>query len=322
MNTPLRTLFFASGAFAVPSLRAVASTPDAELLALVTKPDAPAGRGNRLVANPAKTAALELGLPILEAPDVNDETFLESLSSLRPDLAVVVDFGQFLKAALRAIPPLGTINVHPSLLPRWRGASPIQWTLAAGDASTGVSVLYVTKDMDAGDILSQEPADILPDDTASTLAPRLAEQGARQLLGVVSRFRHDPPPPAVPQSPDGVTFANCLRKSDAVVDWTAPAAVIYNRWRGFHPWPGALAALPDGTPLKLHALRPVPLTAPAAPGTVVAASPDGPVVACGQATAVCLLSVQPAGKPVMSGTALLCGRRLRPGDRLPPPVFR
>lgn len=321
MNPPLRTLFFASGAFAVPALRAVASSPDTDLLAVVTKPDAPAGRGKRCAANPVKTAALDLGLAIRESPDVNDSKFLESLSALRPDLFVVVDFGQFLHAPLRAIPRLGSVNVHPSLLPRWRGASPIQWTLASGDASTGVSVLYVTREMDAGDLLSQEPAAILPGDTAESLAPRLAEQGARQLLGVLARFRADPPPPAVPQSADGVTIARRLSKADAVVDWTAPATVIYNRWRGFHPWPGALTALPDGTPLKLHALRPVPLPAPAAPGTVVAASPDGPVVACGQGTAVCLLSVQPAGKPVMSGTALLCGRRLRPGDTLPAPAL-
>ena len=137
----------------------------------------------------------------------------------------------------------------------------------------------------------------------------------------MARFRLAPPlPPAIPQDPGAVTFANALDKSEAAVDWSLPATVLFNRWRGYYPWPGAVAALPDGTPLKLHALRVVPLPAPAAPGTVFDASPDGPVVACGKSSALCLLHVQPAGKPVMPGPTLFHGRRLRPGDVLQSPI--
>jgi len=326
---PLSVILFASGPFAVPVVRALAAAPASDIVcrALVTKPDPVVrSRGRKPAPCPAKTAMLEAGGIVLAPPSVNDPAFVQSLRdpSAPPDVFVVVDFGQFLKPDLLSVPRLGSVNVHPSLLPRWRGASPVQWALANGDAETGVSVLYVTAKMDAGDILARETAPILPSDTAETLAPRLAERGAALLLGVLRRLR-DGTASAVPQDPALATFAHVLERRDGIVDWTAPASVVVNRWRGFHPWPGALAALPDGTLLKIHAMRPEPLpdsctALPApAPGTVAACGPDGPLVACGGATAVRLLSVQPAGKPAMSGAALLCGRRLRTGDLLPVP---
>lgn len=314
---PLDIVFFASGAFAAPIVHAVAGAPVARLLALATKPDPLCGRGRKPKPCPAKVAALEAGVPVLDAPDANAPEFVERVSAMRPDLFLVVDFGQFLRGPLLAVPRLGAVNVHPSLLPRWRGASPVQWALASGEGVTGVSVLYVTAKMDAGDILSQETAEVRSDVTAATLAPRLAEQGARQLLAVLEGLR-DGTARAVPQDDSKATFAHLLKREDGIVDWSRPAGEIYNRWRGFQPWPGALAALPDGTPLKIHAMRVEALSGGAAePGTVVRCGGEGPLVACGDGMGVRLLSVQPAGKAAMAGTALVCGRRLKEGDRLP-----
>jgi methionyl-tRNA formyltransferase len=313
---PLDIVFFASGAFAAPIVRAVAGASVAHVLVLATKPDPLCGRGRKPAPCPAKVAALEAGVAVMDVPDVNAPEFVETVSAMRPDLFVVVDFGQFLRGPLLAVPKMGAVNVHPSLLPLWRGASPVQWALASGDETTGVSVLYVTPKMDAGDILSQETAEVLPDDTAGTLSPRLAEQGARQLIAVLEALR-DGTARAVPQDDSRATFARLLKKEDGAVDWTRPAGEIYNRWRGFHPWPGAVSALPDGTPLKIHAMRIEALPGGSAEaGTVVACGGDGPLVACGDGMGVRLLSVQPAGKGAMAGSALVCGRRLKEGDRL------
>lgn len=312
----LSVVCFASGAFSVPLVEALAAAPWVDLRAVVVNPDRCAGRGNELRACPAKTAALAAGAPVRECPDVENAKFVEAMAALSPDVFVVVDFGQFLPPELLAVPRMGSVNLHPSLLPRWRGASPLQWTLAAGDETTGVTVLYVTEGMDSGDILSQETAPVEPDDTAETLGARLSRQGARQMMEVLDAMRRGETPEARPQDHSQATRARLLKRRHAAVDWTCPATEIRNRWRGFSPWPGSLAALPDGTPLKLLSMRVAEGRADAAPGEVLGCDGDALLVACGGGTALALDSVQPAGKGAMSGAALVCGRRVAVGGRL------
>lgn len=310
----LRVILLGSGDLACPLLRALRSSDRVELAAVVVQPDRPGGRGRQLLPCSAKRAAAGLGISVLESADVSSPEMVSTLSSLSPDVLVVADFGQFLKAHLLAVPPLGCLNVHPSLLPRYRGASPVQWALANGDAETGVCVLYVTPKMDAGDILGHCSTPILPGETAPELEARLAETGAELLLRVLESLRLGTAHPE-PQDPAGVTFARKLEKEDGRIDWSAPAAVTINHWRGFTPWPGLFTTVPGGALLKVHRLRMEPLAVPAAPGTILSCDGDGPLVAAADA-ALRLLEVQPAGKTRMDGAAYCRGRPFRPGDVL------
>jgi len=212
------------------------------------------------------------------------------------------------------VPRLGTINVHPSLLPKYRGASPIQWALANGDRETGVSILFVTPKMDAGDILAQEPFPIAPEDTFSSLETRLSARGAELLLRVLDQFRSGTQQ-AVPQEESQVTLARKLTKADGRVDWALPAEQIRNRLRGFSPWPGAYTALPNGALLKIHEAVVEPGAGGVEPGTILEAEGSRLLVAAGKG-ALRLMKVQPAGKKAMEAAAFLCGARLQTGDRL------
>ena len=323
----MRLIFLATGSVAVPSIRAIAAAKRDELLAVVTQPPRPAGRKHTLTQCPAALAAQELGLPLLQPENVNDndEKKTDALSAIRalaPDLLIVADYGQYLGAPLRSIPRLGAINIHPSLLPKYRGATPLQRTLLNHDTIGGVSILYVTKLMDAGDILEQVSTPVADDETCPQLSARLAELGAERLLTVLDRFRAaDAPLPGTPQDESQVVPAPLLSKTDGQVRWDRPAQAIYDQWRAFLPWPGCTALLPDNTPFKLLELAPpspeLATTAPSAPpGTVLAA--DGPAILVATATTpLRLLLVQPAGRPPMPPSALLAGRRLSLSSLLP-----
>lgn len=272
------------------------------------------GGGLRCAPCELKRLAESRGLPVWTPERAGDPSFVQQMAELAPDVIVVACFGQFLKEDLLAVPRLGTINVHPSLLPKYRGASPIQWALANGERETGVSVLYVTPKMDAGDVLAQECMAIGPEETAATLEPKLAAKGADLLGRVLDGFREGRTQ-GVPQAESEATFARKLTKEDGRVDWRRPAEAIRNRWRGFSPWPGAYAFLPGGELLKIHGMDVEAGREGAAPGEVIEAKGEGPVVAAGEG-AVRLTAVQPAGKKVMSGAAFLCGHRLAAGMRL------
>lgn len=310
----LRVILLGSGDLACPLLRALGSSDRVELAAVVVQPDRPGGRGRRLLPCSVKRAAEGMGIVPIEAADASSPEMAAALAALSPDVLVVADFGQFLKAPLLAVPPLGCLNVHPSLLPRYRGASPVQWALANGDAETGVCVLYVTPKMDAGDILERRSTAILPDETAPELEARLAETGAELLLRALETLRLGTARPE-PQDPAGVTFARKLEKEDGRIDWTAPAAATYNRWRGFTPWPGLYTTVPGGALLKVHRLRIERPGGAAAPGTVLSCGGEGPLVAAADG-ALRLLEVQPAGKTRMDGAAYCRGRPFREGDVL------
>ena len=334
MPAPLRLVFLATGPLAVPAIQPIAAAGRDQLLAVVTQPPRPAGRRRQLTQCPAAQTAAQLGIPLLQPENVNSETdpaALPALRELRPDLLLVADYGQFLRTPLLALPTIAAINLHPSLLPRFRGATPLQRTLLCGDQTTGVSILYVTARMDAGDVLDQVTVPVQPEETCPQLGLRLAMLGARQLLAVLDRFRAARAPlPGTPQDESRVILAPLLSRADGQVDWNRPALAIYDQWRAFTPWPGIFTHLPDGTPLKLLQLSPPfrpPVAVPpgftlddaeasaCAPGTVLAVC--GPTLLVATATTpLQVLLLQPAGKPPMPPVALVNGRRLASGDRL------
>ena len=310
----LKVILMGSGALACPLLEGILAAGRDDLVAVVTQPDRAGGRGLQCQSCVVKTLAQSRNLPVFTPENASDDAFVAQLAALKPDVAVVACYGQFLKKNLLAVPRIGTINVHPSLLPKYRGASPLQWTLANGETETGVTVLHVTPKMDAGDILAQEKHSIAPDDDYGSLEPKLAAKGAKLLGRVLDDFRAGRTQ-GVPQDDAQATFARKLAKEDGLVDWSRPAVAIRNQLRGFAPWPGAYTFLPGGILLKLHAVRTEAGTAGAAPGTVLEAGGTGPLVATGNG-ALRLLQVQPAGKKSMPGAAFLCGHKLAVGARL------
>jgi methionyl-tRNA formyltransferase len=310
----LKVILMGSGALACPLLEGILAAGRDDVVAVATQPDRAGGRGLQDMTCALKPLAVGHGLPVFAPDDASEPAFVAQLAALKPDVIVVASYGQFLKKDLLAAPRLGTINVHPSRLPKYRGASPIQWALANGDRETGVSVLYVTPKMDAGDLLAQERFSISPEDTFGTLEPKLAALGTELLLRVLDEFRAGRTQ-GTPQDESQVTFARKLEKEDGRVDWSLPAETIRNRLRGFAPWPGTYTFLPGGALLKIHEAKTESGAAGAAPGTILEATGAGPLIATG-AGALRLTMVQPAGKKSMLGAAFLCGHRLRTGERL------
>ena len=279
----LKVILMGSGALACPLLEGILAAGRDELVAVVTQPDRAGGRGLQSLPCVVKTLAQSRNLPVFTPENASDDAFVAQLAALQPDVAVVACYGQFLKKNLLAVPRIGTINVHPSLLPKYRGASPLQWTLANGETETGVTVLHVTPKMDAGDVLAQEKYPILPDDDYCSLEPKLAAKGAELLVRVLDEFRAGRTQ-GVPQDDAQATFARKLAKEDGLVDWSRPAEAIRNQLRGFAPWPGAYTFLPGGILLKLHAVRVEPETAHGA-GSGRGGSPGGDGQRCAAAAA-------------------------------------
>jgi len=329
---PLRLVVMGTGPFAVPMFRALVASPH-EIVAVVTRPDhAPPGR--RPPPNLMRKAAVAAGLPVLAPERVNDPESVAAISGLAPDLLVVCDYGQLLSAELLAVPPLGGINLHGSLLPRHRGAAPIQWAILAGDPLTGVSVIGMTPRLDAGRVITARETPIGPRETAAELEERLAEIGSQAVLDAIERLEatvaagHDPAEVGIPQDEATATRAPRLAKADGLVDWSRPAAAIERMRRAFDPWPRAVTFFERGDGerqrLVLAAVEvafPEEFPAPAAePGTVIATEsapdPGRIVVACGGGTAVSLTRLVPAGKRAMTAAEFLRGSPLRPGSRL------
>ncbi len=309
----LRVVFMGSGDVACPALERMLAAADLSVVAVVTQPDRPHGRRRQLSACPAKRVAEGRGVHVLTPERVGAPEVVSALSALRPDLLVVADYGQFIPSSLIDLAPLGAINIHPSLLPKYRGASPIQWALANGDAETGVTILYVEQEMDAGDILAQEPLAIDPDDTGLTLTPKLADLGADLLMRVIADLQAGRVT-ARPQDPAAVTVVRKLDKEDGRIDWSMSAEAIRNRVRGFLPWPGSFTHWPGGR-LKVLSARVEPMASGAhVPGTLIDCGGDGPLVATGEG-ALRLTAIQPEGRKVMGGEAFLCGYTLKPGER-------
>lgn len=309
----MRIVFFGSPEAALPALeRLIGAGHDIPLV--VTQPDKPAGRGRKLTPCPVKRFALERGLAVLEPLRIRkDEAALELLKAAAPEVQVVVAYGQILPVSIIDFPPLRTINVHFSLLPKYRGASPVARAILNGETTTGVTIFRLNENMDEGDIYASRAADIGPAETAGELESRLAVLGAGLLLETLDRIRELP---LVPQDHGRATPAPKLAKEDGRLDWTRPAGEIDLRVRAFNPRPGAFT-FAGGLRLLVH--RGTVLERPAAassPGRILALSRDGLEVACGGGTAYLIRELQPEGRRIMAATAFAASGKIRVGDTL------
>ncbi len=307
----MRIVFFGSGRFAGPSLEALVDGGH-ELAGVVTQPDRARGRGRGLAPPPLKPVAESLGLRVLQPPRVKDPGVAEELRGLVPEMQVVAAYGQILPRTVIDIPSLGTINVHASLLPLYRGAAPISRAIAEGQRETGVTTMVVEESVDAGPVLLSRRLEIGPEETAAALEPRLARLGAALLLDTVTGLAEGRLRPT-PQDHSRATLAPRLRKEEGRIDWSLPADVLACRIRGFHPWPGASTSFRGRTVLVRSAR--VDDAGPGEPGVVVTLDREGLVVACGGATRLRLLEVQPESRRPMTSSAFAAGARLSAGAR-------
>jgi len=307
----MRVLFFGSAVIGFQTLENLLASSQDELVGVVTQPDRPAGRKLNPVPCPVKTFAQERGIPVFSPEKVGSAESLEILRELKADLFVVVAYGQYIPQSVLALPPCGAINLHPSLLPKYRGASPIQWALVNGDSMTGVTILYVSEKMDSGDILCQREVPIGPEDNALTMEPVLAQAGADLLMEAAEQIRSGTAA-ARPQDDADATEVRKLTKEDGRLDWTLPAQTLNNRIRGFISWPGCFCEAGSG---RLKIFRARVESGSGSPGELLDVSGEGPLVATGEG-ALRLLDVQPEGKRAMDGAAYLRGYPLQPGDCL------
>ncbi|MBF0310125.1 MAG: methionyl-tRNA formyltransferase [Magnetococcales bacterium] len=298
--------------FAVPTLEALLAGPD-EVVGVFTQPDRPAGRGLRLAAPPVKELASAHGLPVLQPARMKDPEVLPRLREWRPDLIVVVAYGRILPREVLELPLHGCVNVHASLLPRWRGAAPIQRALLAGDAMLGVSIMAMEAGLDTGPILSRRVWPVHGDESGGEMHDRLAKGGGELLAETVEALQRGGITPRI-QPEEGVTYAEKLTAGDEILLWENDALQERRRILALSPWPGARTGL-KGERLKVLGCRPGRNGGP--PGTVTALHADGPEVACGEGSLV-LTEVQPAGKRRLSAGEWLRGRPLKEGDRLQP----
>lgn len=296
-----KIVFMGSPEFALATLRGLAQ--EYPLVGVVTQPDRPAGRGRTLTPPPVKLLAQELGIPVMQPRRLREPEALAQLEAWEPELIVVAAFGQILRQNVLDLPHYGCINVHASLLPRWRGAAPIQAAILHGDTHTGVTIMCMDAGVDTGDMLSQRVVEILPDDTAGSLSPRLAQAGAELLLETLPGYL-DGSIPRQAQDHSRATLAPMLKKEDGLLDFEHPAVELANRVRAFQPWPGTSLTW-HGNPLKV--LRAHASSMHADPGQTMIV--EGlPAVGTSQGALV-LDEVQPAGKKAMPGKAFLPGAR-------------
>jgi methionyl-tRNA formyltransferase len=301
----VRILFYGTPPFALPAFEALRRTHT--IVAVVTQPDRPAHRGQRLTPPPVKVAADAAGLPVLQPPRLRDPGWPERLRALGADVAVVVAFGQILPQAVLDAPARGSINIHASLLPKYRGAAPIQWAIIRGETMTGITTFQMDAGMDTGAILLQADTSIGPEETAGELSERLAPLGARVILDTLARLDSLR---AVPQ-PEGATLAPRLKKADGSLDWTRPARELVNLVRGCNPWPGATASTPAG-PLAIWRARTV--DGAGAPGTLIAH--ERTLAIATGAGALLPLQVQPESRRAVGWDDYLRGARLTAGRGL------
>ncbi|HKD42988.1 MAG TPA: methionyl-tRNA formyltransferase [Myxococcaceae bacterium] len=307
MSSP-RIIFMGTPEFAVESLRACLDVGD--VVAVVTRPDKPRGRGQLSAASPVKRAATQLGIRVLQPIKLREAGFLDAVRELSPDVAVVAAYGKILPRELLEVPGHGCINVHASLLPRFRGAAPIQWAIASGDNRSGVCLMKMDEGLDTGPILRCAEVPIGPEVTSDELQQTLARVGAELIRRYLPDYLSGKLQ-LTPQSREGVVLAPMLKKEDGQLDFGRPAAELERRVRAFQPWPGAFTRF-QGKVLKVHRARTGARTG--SPGTVLAVGEQGIEVACGEGS-LSLLQVQPEGKRTMSSAEFLAGHRIAVGEQ-------
>lgn len=313
----LRVAFFGTPAFAVPCLEAVAGS-DHRLVGVVTQPDRPRGRGQRVVATPVKAVAERLGVPVLQPERLKDDGFLTAFEVWKPDIGVVAAYGKLLPLRLIESPRLGMINVHASLLPRWRGAAPIHRAIVAGDRETGVTIMRVVLALDAGPMLSRGVTPIGPNERSTALEGRLAILGADLAVDALRRLDQGPISEE-PQDESLATYATRLTKADSRVDWNQPARDVHNQIRGLHPWPLAAVSF-GGQRLRLLESELLPAldgTPSHQNGTIVLSDRRGLAVGCADGPLL-VTAVQPDGRPAMSARDFANGHRVELGMRFDP----
>jgi len=299
-------------AFAVPSLERLVSGGH-EVLAVYTQPDRPKGRGGKMTASPVKESALRLGLEAHQPERVRRPEVVEELAKLNADAMVVVGYGQIIPQAIIDLPKHGIINVHASLLPKYRGAAPIQWAIANGESVTGVTTMRIDAGLDTGDMLLKEQTAIGAEENAIELSERLSRCGAELLLPTLAGIEAGTIQPE-PQNNAEATLAPILNKEDGDIDWTQPARTIFNRCRGLLPWPGTWTTL-RGQLFHVWKSRVADQPVAAAPGTLVAAG-RRMLIACGEETALELLEVQLEGRKRVTAEAFLNGWKPAPGEKV------
>ncbi len=339
----LKIIFMGTAELSCASLAALARDRQFQIAAVVTQPDRPKGRELKLLPSPVKLLAEQLGLPVLQPVRARDEKFIGELRGLAPEFIVVVAYGQILPPAILDLPRHGCLNVHTSLLPKYRGAAPIQWAIASGEAETGVTIMRMDAGLDTGPIVAQRRTPILPADDSATLHDRLARLGAELLVQTIPDYVAGKIPPQ-PQPAEGVSHAPKIKKEDGRIDWNLPAQAIGDRLRAFTPWPGAFTFLPvEGTPssvpsfsksqgsdealpsrmIKAWKAEAAEKSGEAAgraeaserrPGTILSADKNGIVVACGK-NALRILELQREGGRRMSAAEFLAGHPLKPGEK-------
>ncbi|HEX2952224.1 MAG TPA: methionyl-tRNA formyltransferase [Armatimonadota bacterium] len=311
----MKILYFGTSIFAQPPLRALVEH-EYTVVGVVTQPDRPAGRGGKLTAPPVKELALQYELPIFQPESCRANDFLDTVRSLSPDLIIVAAYGQFLPDKLLQISPLGAVNLHGSLLPKYRGAAPIQRAIWNGEAHSGVCLMWMVREMDAGDVIACAEEPILDTDNAATLSERLANRAADLLLEWLPALKANQAP-RQPQNPTLVTFAPIIKKEERSIDWTKSAVEIWRQIRALAPAPAAVTTF-RGQQVKVLEARPVSQFTElkeGEPGAIVELNPkSGLIVATGEGN-LQLLSLQPAGKRPMSGADFLRGYRVNAGER-------
>ena len=297
----MRIVFAGTPAFAVPCLRAAASK--AEIVAVYTQPDRPAGRGRGLTPSPVKLEAVQRGIPVLQPENFRSRVSKDALRALKPDLMVVVAYGLILPQSVLDIPEHGCWNVHASLLPRWRGAAPIQRAIEAGDSETGVCLMQMEKGLDTGPVLLAKQTDIGASETGGQLHDRLADLGAAVLADGLGLLRATIQLPPRVQSEVGVSYAHKIEKAEARLDWSQPAVALANKVRAFNPWPIAEAQL-AGERVRIHGAVALETAHDAAPGTVLAAAREGIDIACGEGALRIRVLQRDGGKAITAADAL------------------
>jgi methionyl-tRNA formyltransferase len=306
----MRLVFLGTPAFAVSTLEQIVAAGH-EVLLVVTQPDRPRGRGRETAAPPVKEAAIRLGLPVYQPERVRRPEAMERLRSLAPEIMVVVGYGQIIPQAIINLAPRGIVNVHGSLLPKYRGAAPIQWAIANGETRTGITTMQIDAGLDTGDMLLKAETEIAPGENAIELSKRLAGMGARLLVETLDGLLARTIVP-VQQNSSEATYAPILKKEDGLIDWSQPALVIHNRVRGFQPWPGAYTRF-RGQTLDIWKSRCRPEETAMHPGRFVRLKPA--VVACGSGSLE-LVEVQLEGRKRVSAADFANGQRLNENDRL------
>ena len=311
----MRIIFIGTGEIGLPSLHELVKSPDHQVLAVVTQPDRPSGRELKPHPSPVKLLALRKDLPVLQPERARNESFIQELRALQPDLMVVAAYGQILPQTILDLPRFGCVNVHASLLPKYRGAAPIQWAIIDGESETGVTIMKMDAGLDTGDMLRKKSTPIRAEDNSQTLHDRLAALGAELLVPTLRDYVAGAITP-LPQPATGASYARKITREDGRMDWTQPARILWNRVRAFTPWPGAYTFTPAQPQPHLLKIWPTEIVDRSGqPGEILQADKNGVIVACGEQS-LRITQLQREGGRRLNVSDFLTGHPLKLGEKL------